>query len=112
MDDEIDSSKSAVPENSNLEQQKNSNKIENSSVHNSDGVINGNNGAENLRKSKTEGLISETLVHPAVQSSVQIETDSQSEFDTEFSPSYQLSGTVQCRLIRFFLLFLIFDCEN
>lgn len=91
MDDEIDSSKSAVPENSNLEQQKNSNKIENSSVHNSDGVINGNNGAENLRKSKTEGLISETLVHPAVQSSVQIETDSQSEFDTEFSPSYQLS---------------------
>ncbi|XP_015080327.1 probable WRKY transcription factor 32 [Solanum pennellii] len=95
MDDENESSKSTGLKNSNLEEDKISNKIENSSVHNDDNgddrVIDGSSGAESLRESKTEALISETLAHPNAESSVQIEIDGQSEFDSEFSPSYQLS---------------------
>ncbi|KAL3331666.1 hypothetical protein AABB24_032331 [Solanum stoloniferum] len=95
MDDENDSSKSAGLKNSNLKEDKIRNRIENSFVHNDDndddGVIGGSSGAESLRDSKTEALISETLAHPNVESSVQIEIDGQSEFDSEFSPSYQLS---------------------
>ncbi|XP_055822918.1 probable WRKY transcription factor 32 [Solanum dulcamara] len=91
MDDENESSKSAGAKNSNPEEEENRSKIENFSDDKDDGVLDDNSVAENLRESKEEALISETLVHPTVQSSVQIETDSQSEFDTEFSPSYQLS---------------------
>lgn len=119
MDDENESSKSAGLKNSNLEEEeedKISNKIENSSVHNDengddDRVIDGSSGAESLRESKTGALISETLAHPNAESSVQIEIDGQSEFDSEFSPSYQLSGTIQCRLIRSYAFFFVCEIE-
>ncbi|KAG5593718.1 hypothetical protein H5410_034950 [Solanum commersonii] len=69
-----------------------SNKMENSFVHNDDDEVTGaSSGAESLRESKTEALISENLAHPNVESSLQIEIEGQSEFDSEFSPSYQLS---------------------
>ncbi|KAJ8527066.1 hypothetical protein K7X08_029543 [Anisodus acutangulus] len=98
MDDDNKSSKSAGAENSVPEEDKN----ENSSVHN-DGVLDGGSGsgrgfdrrevsgAESLQEPNTENLISETLACTTVHSSVQIETDAQSKFDTDYSPSHQLS---------------------
>ncbi|MCD7451256.1 hypothetical protein HAX54_010470 [Datura stramonium] len=99
MDDENERSKAAGAENSNPEEDKYGNENENYSVHDDEVVDCGSGGCErrevsgavSLRESKVEDLISETLAPPTVHSSVQIETDTQSEFDTDSSPSHQLS---------------------